>query len=122
MFSDSHTRIGDSYTAAQCTMVKVKVEFLGGLDVVFQKQRQWKLEFKVDGKADDEINVGDLIEYLVENLIQNERDVEVFIENDSIRSGILTLINDTDWELEGEKEYVLEDGDIVSFTSTLHGG
>lgn len=103
-------------------MVKVKVEFLGGLDVVFQKQRQWKLEFKVDGKADDEINVGDLIEYLVENLIQNERDVEVFIENDSIRSGILTLINDTDWELEGEKEYVLEDGDIVSFTSTLHGG
>ena len=75
---------------------------------------------KVDGK--DEFDVGDLIQWIVDNLIEHERDVNVFLENDSIRPGILTLINDTDWELEGEKEYVLEDGDVVSFTSTLHGG
>lgn len=38
------------------------------------------------------------------------------------RPGILTLINDTDWELEGEEEYELEAGDVIAFTSTLHGG
>ena len=38
------------------------------------------------------------------------------------RPGILVLINDTDWELEGEKEYILREGDEVVFISTLHGG
>lgn len=103
-------------------MVKVKVEFLGGLDAIFNKQRQWKLDVSLEGKSDDEVNVGDLIDYIIKNMIANERDLAVFIENETIRPGILTLINDTDWELEGEKAYILEDGDIVSFTSTLHGG
>ena len=38
------------------------------------------------------------------------------------RPGILVLINDTDWELEGEGDYKLKDGDEVVFISTLHGG
>jgi molybdopterin converting factor small subunit len=38
------------------------------------------------------------------------------------RPGILVLINDADWELEGELEYLLQDGDEVCFISTLHGG
>ena len=38
------------------------------------------------------------------------------------RPGILVLINDADWELEGELEYVLRDRDDVVFISTLHGG
>ncbi|SCV05967.1 LANO_0H19130g1_1 [Lachancea nothofagi CBS 11611] len=101
-------------------MVNVKVEFLGGLDVIFEKQRTYKLN--VPSKDDSEVTVGSLIDYIVENMIKNPRDKDVFIENDTIRPGILTLINDTDWELEGEKDYVLEDGDILSFTSTLHGG
>ena len=40
----------------------------------------------------------------------------------SRRPGILVLINDADWELEGEKEYRLQKGDNVLFVSTLHGG
>ncbi|GMG56122.1 unnamed protein product [Ambrosiozyma monospora] len=43
-------------------------------------------------------------------------------EEVTVTPGILVLVNDTDWELEGELEYVLEDGDLISFTSTLHGG
>lgn len=101
-------------------MVNVKVEFLGGLDAIFEKQRTYKLN--VEGPDGSTVTVGDLIDYIVQNMIKNDKDKEVFIENDTIRPGILTLINDTDWELEGEKEYILEDGDIVSFTSTLHGG
>ena len=99
------------------SMVKVRVEFLGGLDVIVNKQRVYDLD--VPSQVE---NVGDLIDYIIENLITNKTDVEVFIENDSIRPGIITLINDTDWELENEKEYVIEDGDVISFTSTLHGG
>lgn len=38
------------------------------------------------------------------------------------RPGILVLINNGDWELEGEGDYVLQDGDEVVFISTLHGG
>ena len=38
------------------------------------------------------------------------------------RPGILVLINDTDWELEGEGDYILQPGDEVVFISTLHGG
>ncbi|KAL3231362.1 Ubiquitin-related modifier 1 [Nakaseomyces bracarensis] len=98
-------------------MVKVRVEFLGGLDVIVNKQRVYDLDV-----AAEELTVGALINYIIDNLIKNPKDVEVFIENETIRPGIITLINDTDWELEGEKDCVLENGDVVSFTSTLHGG
>lgn len=38
------------------------------------------------------------------------------------RPGILVLINDADWELEGQEAYELQAGDEVVFVSTLHGG
>jgi ubiquitin related modifier 1 len=38
------------------------------------------------------------------------------------RPGILVLINDADWELEGEEKYELVAGDNILFVSTLHGG
>lgn len=41
---------------------------------------------------------------------------------DGRRPGILVLINDADWELEGEEKYELQQGDNIVFVSTLHGG
>lgn len=41
---------------------------------------------------------------------------------DDRRPGILVLVNDADWELEGQGAYVLEEGDEIAFISTLHGG
>lgn len=38
------------------------------------------------------------------------------------RPGVLVLINDADWELEGEEKYELQSGDEIVFVSTLHGG
>ena len=99
-------------------MVKLRVEFLGGLDVVFNKQRTYDLNIPTDGS----FTIKDLLDYLVDKMIENPKDVEVFIEDDTVRPGIITLINDADWELEGELEYEIEDGDVISFTSTLHGG
>jgi ubiquitin related modifier 1 len=34
----------------------------------------------------------------------------------------LFQINDADWELLGQTNYLLESGDNVTFISTLHGG
>ena len=38
------------------------------------------------------------------------------------RPGILVLINDSDWELDGELDYELKAHDHIVFISTLHGG
>ena len=38
------------------------------------------------------------------------------------RAGILVLVNDVDWELTGELQTEVADGDSVVFISTLHGG
>ena len=41
---------------------------------------------------------------------------------ESVRPGILVLVNGTDWELLGQLDYPLEQNDHVLFISTLHGG
>ena len=41
---------------------------------------------------------------------------------DQMLPGVLVLINDCDWELEGTLACALRDGDVVAFISTLHGG
>ena len=38
------------------------------------------------------------------------------------RPGILVLVNEADWELEGGDAYELKSGDHILFVSTLHGG
>jgi ubiquitin related modifier 1 len=47
---------------------------------------------------------------------------ELFVLEDNVRPGILVLINDADWELEGEENYEIQQGDNIVFVSTLHGG
>jgi ubiquitin related modifier 1 len=47
---------------------------------------------------------------------------EMFLSGSSVRPGVLVVINDTDWELCGKEEYQVQDGDHISFISTLHGG
>ena len=34
------------------------------------------------------------------------------------RPGILVLVNDTDWELEGELDYQIQEGDSIMFISS----
>ncbi|PWN41095.1 ubiquitin related modifier 1 [Ceraceosorus guamensis] len=47
---------------------------------------------------------------------------EMLCDGEGVRAGMLVLINDTDWELMGELDAPLEDGDQVTLISTLHGG
>ncbi|UQC82579.1 ubiquitin-like modifier 1 [Colletotrichum lupini] len=97
-----------------------------------------------DGKP---ATIAFLINYLCENTMKDSRK-ELFVLDDhlyvleshhpravpilghifisaspgSLRPGILALINDADWELEGEEAYEVQNGDNILFVSTLHGG
>ena len=44
------------------------------------------------------------------------------LQGETVRPGILVLVNDADWELMGQLDYQLQSGDNVVFISTLHGG
>ncbi|OSX57380.1 hypothetical protein POSPLADRAFT_1061589 [Postia placenta MAD-698-R-SB12] len=123
--------------------VSVKVEFGGGLELLFANQRTHRVALLArlpspasgtagpsnDGQSDVAVaaaaagrpaDVAYLIHWLRDNLL-TERP-ELFVEGETVRPGILVLVNDTDWELEGEGDYVLKEGDEIVFISTLHGG
>ncbi|KAH8322433.1 hypothetical protein KR067_004855, partial [Drosophila pandora] len=65
-------------------------------------------------------NIANLLKWMHANIL-TERP-ELFLQGDTVRPGILVLINDTDWELLGELDYELQPNDNVLFISTLHGG
>ncbi|KAH9834943.1 ubiquitin-like modifier 1 [Rhodofomes roseus] len=118
--------------------ISVKVEFGGGLELLFDNQRSHRVSVPVrvaatpaekkslkddTGAAEGEgrqADVAYLILWLRDNLLKER--AELFVENGTVRPGILVLVNDTDWELEGEGDYQLKDGDEIVFISTLHGG
>ncbi|XP_020083735.1 ubiquitin-related modifier 1 homolog isoform X1 [Ananas comosus] len=62
----------------------------------------------------------DLLSWIKSNLIKERP--EMFMKAESVRPGVLVLINDCDWELCGNLDAVLEEKDVVVFISTLHGG
>ena len=73
--------------------------------------------------------LGHLLGWIRDNLLTSDRP-ELFLKDKNekdvskldVRPGILVLVNDADWELVGQTEYILENGDNVTFISTLHGG
>ncbi|KAG8922724.1 Ubiquitin- modifier 1 [Tulasnella sp. 419] len=105
--------------------LNVTLQFGGGIENLFSNKRTQNIQLpatftppNTDKPAPS--NIQYLIQWMKQNILQ-ERE-ELFIENDTVRPGILVLVNDTDWELEGEGEYVIQDGDEIVFISTLHGG
>ncbi|KAJ7780889.1 ubiquitin-related modifier 1 [Mycena metata] len=109
---------------ASCVHV-LKVEFSGGLELLFSNERSHKLGVppKIYGDTSSDTRPAD-ITFLIHHLRDNrlKERVELFMEGGTLRPGILVLVNDTDWELEGEGEYALKEGDKIVFISTLRGG
>lgn len=62
----------------------------------------------------------DLLCWVKTNLIKERP--EMFLKGETVRPGVLVLINDCDWELCGTLDAVLEEKDEIAFISTLHGG
>ena len=104
--------------SANSATIRCKVQFSGGLEMYFNNERELSLEltYPQGGK------------YTVSNLIEKLRTAhmsdkeEMFVQAGTVRPGIIVLINDTDWELEGQTEYEIENNDTIAFISTLHGG
>ena len=61
-----------------------------------------------------------LIAHLKKNYLTEKE--EMFIQGNSVRPGIIVLVNDTDWELLETTNYVIQENDSIAFISTLHGG
>ncbi|GMK53937.1 hypothetical protein CspeluHIS016_0105230 [Cutaneotrichosporon spelunceum] len=97
----------------------LRLEFGGGLHLLFSAQPRHTVHVPrtTGGKPTD---IRSLIQWMKANLVSEREDM--FVDGDSVRPGILVLINDADWELEGELDYELQDGDEIVFISTLHGG
>ncbi|KAL2050766.1 hypothetical protein ABVK25_009004 [Lepraria finkii] len=101
--------------------VPIVVEFTGGLELLFSNQRKHRLSLPSIGEKGQPANTAFLVRYLCENVMEDKRK-EMFVIDGTVRPGILVLINDADWELEGGDQYELKKNDNIIFVSTLHGG
>ncbi|KAF2425263.1 ubiquitin related modifier 1 [Tothia fuscella] len=101
--------------------LSITVEFTGGLEMLFSNQRKHKITIPARTISGKTPTIKFLVQYLCENVMKDPRK-ELFVLDESVRPGILVLINDADWELEGEANYEIQDGDEILFVSTLHGG
>mmetsp|Transcript_27122 Transcript_27122/g.64407 ORF Transcript_27122/g.64407 Transcript_27122/m.64407 type:complete len:101 (-) Transcript_27122:696-998(-) len=100
-------------------MTALTVEFGGGLELLFGKQKEHKISVP-SPSAEKKLVIRDLLAWIREHLLQERP--EMFLAGESVRPGILVLVNDVDWELEGTLEYELQENDKIVFISTLHGG
>lgn len=106
--------------ATSVNNLHIELEFAGGAELLV-KNKQKSFNVDLPGKSDNsKWTLKCLSEWIKENLL-NERP-ELFLINNNIRPGILVLVNDTDWELLGQQDYVLNENDKVTYISTLHGG
>lgn len=97
----------------------LQLEFSGGAELLFNKVKKHQIELP-DKPNGGSWTLRDLIAWIKDHLLQERP--ELFVQEDSVRPGILVMINMTDWALLGELDYCLEDGDEILFISTLHGG
>ncbi|KAI6782459.1 Ubiquitin-related modifier 1 [Emericellopsis cladophorae] len=101
--------------------IPIVVEFSGGLEMLFADEQRLTLKVPATDKDNKPATIAYLVDYLCEEEMKDARK-DLFVLDGHLRPGILVLINDADWELEGEEAYELQSGDNVLFVSTLHGG
>ena len=95
--------------------ISLKVEFEGGLENDFNAHDGIKFDVPKDTK------LGDLSALLAKERLDPSKPTRFLDEKGQLLPGILIMINDVDSELEG-LDYVLQNGDNITYISTLHGG
>lgn len=88
----------------------------GGLELICGREKVHQVEIP-ECKS---MEMRRFLEFVKDNVVRERPDF--FMQGDSIRPGVLVLVNDADWELEGGIDYVVQDKDCIVFISTLHGG
>ncbi|KAL2268665.1 hypothetical protein VTJ83DRAFT_3511 [Remersonia thermophila] len=101
--------------------IDITVDFSGGLEMLFDNKRRYSVSLPAVDGSGKPVTMAFLIDHLCTHLMKDPR-VDLFVLDKHIRPGILVLINDADWELEGEEAYELQPRDNILFVSTLHGG
>ncbi|RKP16766.1 ubiquitin related modifier 1, partial [Rozella allomycis CSF55] len=86
----------------------------GGLETLFSNQRNINLT------VPSNTSIAELLTILKTDHLTGKP--ELFLSGNTVRPGILVLINNCDWELEGEAKYIIQPKDSIVFISTLHGG
>lgn len=85
------------------------------MEALFDNEKRLQVHAPPEVKS-----LGALIKWVKNTLVRERHDL--FVVGDSLRPGVLVLVNDVDWELENTTEYVFTSGDRIAFISTLHGG
>lgn len=93
------------------------MEFAGGAELLFGNVKQHTLKLP---EQEELWTIRALIVWIRTHLLKERP--ELFVQGETVRPGILVLINETDWELMGELEYEIQNNDSIIFISTLHGG
>ncbi|GMY09439.1 ubiquitin-related modifier 1 homolog 2 [Fagus crenata] len=99
--------------------MQLTLEFGGGLELLCESVKVHNVN--VDHpKGVEKLTMKDLLGWVRTNLIKERP--EMFMKGDTVRPGVLVLVNDCDWELSGQLDTTIEEKDVVVFISTLHGG
>lgn len=98
--------------------MRLEIELGGGLELIAKGKKMHPCE--IQENDDGGLKIRDLLPWVRDNIIVERH--ELFMRDDTVRPGILVLVNECDWELSGCLDTDLEDGDNVIFISTLHGG
>ncbi|KAM3322862.1 ubiquitin-related modifier 1 1 [Capsicum chacoense] len=99
--------------------MQLTIEFGGGLELLCDSVKIHNIN--VDPQdGEKQLTMKNLLSWVCTNVIKERP--EMFMKGDSVRPGVLVLVNDADWELSGQLDTVLEEKDNVVFISTLHGG
>ncbi|CAG7881168.1 unnamed protein product [Brassica rapa] len=99
--------------------MQLTLEFGGGLELLCDSEKIHKVNVDLPNGV-QELTMKDLLSWVRTNVIKERP--EMFIKGDTVRPGVLVLVNDCDWELSGQLETTIEDKDVIVFISTLHGG
>ncbi|KAL4218902.1 Ubiquitin-related modifier 1 [Mactra antiquata] len=91
--------------------------FSGGAELLFDKKKKHDVNLPA---KETPWTIKDLLPWMKDNMLKERP--ELFIQGETVRPGILVLINDADWELMGELDYSIQNKDKIVFISTLHGG
>eukprot|EP00871_Galdieria_phlegrea_P002655 jgi/Galph1/3390/GphlegSOOS_G2010.1 len=96
-------------------MPQVQLEFGGGLESLTNGRKLVNVDF-----SNENTTLQEVVEWIRTKLVKEKH--EYFVQGNTVRPGILVLVNEVDWELEGKTGYIVKNGDRITFISTLHGG
>ena len=102
-------------------VLKITVEIGGGAEECFGKLKSFKAELLLED-GDQAWTIKQLLTHMRDNMVQQSEEKFFRVGTSELRAGILVFVNECDWDLLGNDSYVIEGGDVITFTSTLHGG